>query len=343
MGRRADGGDRGLGRRAGSAEPAGQPLRRPRQCLDDDARPRRRGQRRGGAGRGTRDPVGPAVPRHARRGQPTPGRDGRRGVVRRGRPPPASAMRWSGPLESAALLTILRVPARAARETRGVLPWAPLVGLVLGALATGIAVLGARLVSPFTGAVLGVAALAVLTRGLHLDGLADTADGLGPLRGRERALEVMHQSDIGPFGVLTVVLTVLLQVACLTVLLPGQWLAPVTAVVTARLAMARAGLPDTPMAAGSSLGRAVAGTVSPVWLAGCGLGAAVVTGGTAWLLAGPADAARLLAAAAAGLLAAELLRSRATNRLGGVTGDVMGAMGEVAAAATLLVAAAVLP
>ena len=110
-------------------------------------------------------------------------------------------MRWTGPLESAALLTVLRVPARAAASTRGVLPWAPLVGLVLGALAAGVGVAGARLVSPLTGAVLAVTVLAALTRGLHLDGLADTADGLGPLRGRERALEVMRQGDVGPFGV----------------------------------------------------------------------------------------------------------------------------------------------
>ena len=251
-------------------------------------------------------------------------------------------MRWAGPLESAALLTVLRVPGRVASSTAGVLPWAPLVGLVLGAVATGIGVLGARLVSPFAGAVLTVAVLAALTRGLHLDGLADTADGLGPLRGRERALEVMHQSDIGPFGVVTVVLTVLLQVAALAVLLPHDWLAPVAAVVTGRLAMARTGLPGTVMAEGSSLGRAVAGTVSAAWLAGCAVVTGVVVGGAQWLLSGPADAARLLAAVVAGAFAAELLRSRATRRLGGVTGDVMGAMGEVAATTTLLVAAAVL-
>jgi adenosylcobinamide-GDP ribazoletransferase len=251
-------------------------------------------------------------------------------------------MRWTGPLESAALLTVLRVPARSAASTRGVLPWAPLVGLVLGALATGVAVLGARAVSPLVGAVLGIAVLAALTRGLHLDGLADTADGLGPLRGRERALQVMHQGDVGPFGVLTLVLTVLLQVACLATLLPGEWLAPVAAVLTARLAMARTGLPGTPTAEGSSLGRAVAGTVSPAWLAGCAVISAGVVGGAEWFVAGPADAVRLLAAAVAGLLTAELLRYRATARLGGVTGDVMGAMGEVATAVTLLVAAALL-
>jgi adenosylcobinamide-GDP ribazoletransferase len=250
-------------------------------------------------------------------------------------------MRWSGPLESAALLTVLRVPAQV-RGTRGVLPWAPLVGLVLGAVATAVGVVGARLVSPFTGAVLTVAVLAALTRGLHLDGLADTADGLGPLRGRERALEVMHQSDIGPFGVVTVVLTLLLQVAALTALLPQHWVAPAAAVLTARLVMARTGLPGTAVAETSSLGRAVRGTVSPVWLAGCALAALVVPGGAQWLLSGPADAARLLAAPVVGVLAAELLRARATARLGGVTGDVMGAMGEVAATATLLVAAAVL-
>src|SRR4051794_41869164 len=61
-------------------------------------------------------------------------------------------MRWSGPLESAALLTVLRFPARAAIGTRGVLPWAPLVGLVLGAVATAVGVLGGRLISPFPGA-----------------------------------------------------------------------------------------------------------------------------------------------------------------------------------------------
>jgi adenosylcobinamide-GDP ribazoletransferase len=251
-------------------------------------------------------------------------------------------MSWTGPLESAALLTVLRVPARFAHSTRGVLPWAPLVGLVLGVVATAMGVLGARLVSPFTGAVLTVAVLAGLTRGLHLDGLADTADGLGPLRGRERALEVMHQSDIGPFGVVTVVLSVLLQVAALAVLLPGQWVAPPAAVLVARLAMARTGLPGTAIAGRSSLGRAVQGTVSTVWLAGSAVVVAGVVGGAQWLVSGPADAAEVLAACAAGLGAAELLRARATARLGGVTGDVVGAMGEVAATATLLVAAAVL-
>jgi adenosylcobinamide-GDP ribazoletransferase len=243
-------------------------------------------------------------------------------------------MRWVGPLESAALLTVLRVPARAAASTRGVLPWAPLVGLVLGVLAAGAATAGAHLVSPLTGAVLAVAVLAALTRGLHLDGLADTADGLGPLRGRERALQVMRQGDVGPFGVVTLLLTVLLQVTAVAALLDADrgWTGIVAASLVARLAMARTGLAGVPMAEGSALGRSVAGTVSARWLAGW-----VFV--TAALLA-VADQA-LVASAAAGLVAAELLLRRARARLGGVTGDVMGAMGETAATVTLLGAAAV--
>jgi adenosylcobinamide-GDP ribazoletransferase len=252
-------------------------------------------------------------------------------------------MRWTGPFESLALLTVVRVPARAAAGTRGVLPWAPLVGLLLGGVATGVGVAGTRLVSPLTGAVLAVAVLAALTRGLHLDGLADTADGLGPLRGRERALAVMHQGDVGPFGVVTLVFTVLLQVAAAAALLATDsgWAALWTAVLTARLAMARTGLPGLPAAEGSSLGRSVTGTVSSRWWLAVLLASAATVGALAagdWVLAGA-----LAGSALAGLAAAELLLRRALTRLGGVTGDVMGAMAEVAAAVTLLVAAAVVP
>ncbi|GAA3164779.1 adenosylcobinamide-GDP ribazoletransferase [Blastococcus jejuensis] len=252
-------------------------------------------------------------------------------------------MRWTGPLESAALLTVLPVPARAAASTRGVLPWAPLIGLGLGGIAAGVALAGSRWVSPGTGAVLAVGVLALLTRGLHLDGLADTADGLGPLRGRERALEVMRRGDVGPFGVITLVLVLLLQVTCLATLLAGEdgWLPLWAAVVTSRLAMARAGLPGMAVAEGSSLGRAVAGTVSRRWLLGCALAAVALLAPATG--ADPARAGALAGAAAVGLLAAEVVSRRGRRRLGGVNGDVMGAMGETATAAALLAAAALWP
>ncbi len=249
-------------------------------------------------------------------------------------------MRWTGPLEAVGLLTAVPVPARAATSAGGVLPWAPLVGLLLGGVATGVGVLGAETVSPLVGAVLLLVVLALLTRGLHLDGLADTADGLGPLRDRDRALAVMRQGDVGPFGVAALVLVLLLQASSAAVLLAddGGWVAVWAAVAVARLAMARAGLPGTPVAAGSRLGQAVAGSVRPGVLLGWGVvlaaGVLAGTGGEA------AAAAKVLAAAAVGLLAAELVLRRSRHRLGGVNGDVMGAMAEVTAAVTLLLGAA---
>ncbi|WP_225684742.1 adenosylcobinamide-GDP ribazoletransferase, partial [Streptomyces pseudogriseolus] len=128
---------------------------------------------------------------------------------------------------------------------------APVVGLVVGvvAAATGLVLLllGA---GPPLAAVASVAVPAALTRGLHLDGLADTADGLGSGRPAEDALRIMKQSDVGPFGVLTLVLVLFAQVAALAQAYGGSWargaLAAVVSAVAARLALtlaARTGVP----------------------------------------------------------------------------------------------------
>jgi cobalamin synthase len=138
------------------------------------------------------------------------------------------------------------------------------------------------------------------------------------------------------------VLTLLLQVACLATLLTRDagWAAFWTAVVAARVAMARTGLPGVAVAEGSSLARLVAGTVSPRWRAAWGVTTGVLIGAATG--ADPGISLRLLAGAVVGLLAAELVLRRARRRLGGVTGDVMGAMAEVTTAVTLLATAALL-
>jgi adenosylcobinamide-GDP ribazoletransferase len=155
----------------------------------------------------------------------------------------------------------------------------------------------------------------------------------------------MRAGDVGPFGVVTLVLTLLLQAACLADLLAvgSGWLGLPVAVVAARLTMARTGLRGVAIAEGSSLGQAVAGTVSATWLtAAVVISAAAGLGAAGLFDLGLSGGVRLLVAAVLGGLAAEALYRRARSRLGGVNGDVMGAMGEVTTAVTLLAAAVLL-
>ncbi|SDF59357.1 adenosylcobinamide-GDP ribazoletransferase [Klenkia brasiliensis] len=246
--------------------------------------------------------------------------------------------------ESFVWLTAFRVrPPVPDPGGRGVLPWAPVVGVALGGGAGAVGWAGSTYAAPLVGAVLAVAALALATRGLHLDGLADTADGLGPLRGRERALQVMRSGDVGPFGVATLVLVLLLQVACAASLLPsgGGWQAIAVAVLVSRLALTRAGLPGVPVAEGSAMAAAVAGTVSRRWFAGCVVAVALAVASAAE--GDPVRGLLLGASAVLGLLAGEVLHRHARSRLGGVNGDVLGATAEVTTAATLLAAAVLLP
>lgn len=248
----------------------------------------------------------------------------------------------------AAIALFTAVPVGAALPAaaiRAALRWCPLAGALVAAVGCAVAAAGHRLYPGALGAALtaavALAAVAVLTRGLHLDGLADTADGLGPLADRNRALAVMRQPDVGAFGVATLVLALLIQVAALGRALElGRGL-PVlaVAVLVGRLAMLRAGLPGIPAARPDGLGATVAGTVPAALLVAAGAGLAAAAAAPA-LVGHPGLAGHLLVGIPAGLAAAELLLRRAVRVLGGVTGDVFGAVGELATTAALLAAAA---
>lgn len=207
--------------------------------------------------------------------------------------------------------------------------WFPAVGLLIGALLVGAAWGLNWLFPPMASAVLVVALWAALTGALHLDGLADCGDGLLPPVRRERRLEIMRDSRVGAFGVTVLVLVLLLKVAALaslSVTWPALLLAPIWGrwliLVAARRPSAR------PEGMGASLGptldvrRLALATLLPLALTG-GVGV--------WH-------APVLAAMGLAVLAALGVLWLAQRRLGGVTGDVFGAVVEVSEAVFVCVA-----
>jgi adenosylcobinamide-GDP ribazoletransferase len=237
----------------------------------------------------------------------------------------------------------LRGPRQLDRRTaRTAVELAPLVGLLLGLVAAGV-LAGSRALTddpPLLAAALAVGSLALLTRGLHLDGLADLADGLGSYRDPEGTRAVMKAPDVGPMGVVTLVTTVLVQVAAvLSCTVHGRGAASlVLAVVTGRLAVLWACI-GTPAATAEGLGALVAQTARrPVAAAWTVLTTAVF----AWYATvdGAHPVLRTVLAVAVALGLAALVRRHATRRVGGLTGDVLGALSELATTACLVVLAA---
>ncbi len=188
-------------------------------------------------------------------------------------------------------------------------------------------------------AVLGLTALAALTRALHLDGLADTADGLGSGRNGADALTVMSKSDIGPFGVVTLVLVLLIDVASLTVCITAGRgvLALVVAVVVSRAVLPLACRRGVPAARSTGLGATVAESVSPPAAIAAVALATILSVAAGYSAGGKGVAIACLLAALGGLLGGLVLLRRCCARLGGVTGDVVGAMVETTLCVALVI------
>ena len=217
---------------------------------------------------------------------------------------------------------------------------APLAVIPLALVAAGSGWLAHRAGFPaLLGGLLAVAMLAAGTRALHLDGLADTVDGLGSGWDRDKALSVLRRGDVGPMGVTALVLVLGAQAVAMGRLVTS-WPAAVTLAVLiclSRTALTMACRQGVRPARRDGLGAGVAGTV-PRWAVGA-----------TWLLA--ATVLSLLAmwrqdpwwfglvAAAVVVLAVALLVRRCVRRFGGVTGDVMGASVEVALTVLVVLAA----
>ena len=230
-----------------------------------------------------------------------------------------------------ALLSRLPVPEH--RPTGAASAWTwPLVGAALGALGAVTGALALALgLTPGVAAVLVLATGAMLTGGLHEDGLSDTADGLFGGWTRARRLEIMKDPRVGSYGVLALMLVTLARWSALAAILAegSPWaLIAVGALSRAPMAAIMAALPN---ARGSGLAHATGRPTSGIALIGAALAVAITT-----LLVGWAALPMLLAVGLVTLWLARLARVR----IGGQTGDILGAAQQLAEAAALAVLAA---
>jgi adenosylcobinamide-GDP ribazoletransferase len=233
---------------------------------------------------------------------------------------------------------------------------APLVGLLLVAVPAVVVLDAVRWLAPaegratvvdLLGVVLALVTTTWLTRALHLDGLADTADGLG-VKGEDdtaaaRRLAVMRAPDVGAFGVAAIVLDLLVQVVALTACVVAGYgtVSLLAAVTVGRLAATWACTTGVSSARPDGLGAAVAGSVPRRAAAALTLGVLVLAAAL-----GSLDDDRsvrvsvtLVVAALVALGLSTLVLRRCVRRFGGVTGDVLGAVVEVATSVVLVVVA----
>ena len=235
-------------------------------------------------------------------------------------------------LASFGLLSRIPMPFTAPRPF-GIWAW-PLVGLVTGGIALGLgAALVAAGVAPGVVAGVVIALQAALTGGLHEDGLADCADGFWGGHDRARRLEIMKDSRIGSYGALALMLALLLRWSALAALIgAGAW---GLALVPALLSRAAMGLVMAALPNAREMGLSARHGRPPMAMALVGGGLALAL---SILLAG---GVALALALAAGLMAAAVAQV-ARSKIGGQTGDVLGATQVMAEIAALVVTTAAL-
>jgi cobalamin 5'-phosphate synthase/cobalamin synthase len=237
-------------------------------------------------------------------------------------------------LHAVAFLTRLPVPGApiaGAADVGRAAPFFPAAGALLGGLLALAARALAPRVPPLPLAALLVALLAALTGALHLDGLADTADGFGGGRTRDDVLRIMRDHAIGAYGATALALVLVVDVTLLAALLERGRAVPALVV-----APALARWVPVPLSRLLPYARPGGGLGASVTDHGSRLGLAGATALAVGVAVGVAGSAGLIALAAVALFAlAHGLACR--RRIGGVTGDTLGAGVELAQAVALLV------
>ena len=210
-----------------------------------------------------------------------------------------------------------------ARGLRGGLILFPAVGALVGALTATVAWGSAIVLPPFPAAALGVAAGVSVTAAMHLDGLADSADGLGAALSGGDPPAAMHDPRLGVFGGAAIALDLLLKVSVLSALVAGPRF-PVEAIAAGALGRAAAIALMTTLPYAGRPGSGTGRWTLDVAFGPCLIGvvSAMVVG---VLTVGPAFGAM----AAAGVVVAAIVGRWSSRRLGGVTGDTLGAAAEL--------------
>jgi adenosylcobinamide-GDP ribazoletransferase len=229
-------------------------------------------------------------------------------------------------------LTIIPVPGAKGIGTADIercAPFFPFVGLLIGSVVALFAYLISSLFPSFPAAVLSVLALLIITGGLHMDGLADTADGVFSVRSRDRMLEIMRDSRIGAMGVLAIVFTIALKISALTPLpLPQRLAILVLMPIGGRFAMLFM-LTVLPYARKDG-GLATLFIARRSWLNP--FFALIFLGTAGWFI----GAWLGIVATSAAVVAAGLVSWHIYHKLGGFTGDTIGAASEIAETALAL-------
>jgi adenosylcobinamide-GDP ribazoletransferase len=235
------------------------------------------------------------------------------------------------------LLTRIPLPRARTADTpdaarRAAPGWFPVVGLVLGATIAGVHALLVDLVGPFTSAAIAVSFGALLTGALHHDGLADVADSFGGGSTVERRLEILKDSRIGTYGALALMGAFVMQVSALAqhdraqgfaVLVAAHTLGRGGVVVLMRIA---------PPAGGGGLGAAYArGLTTRTTVCASTSALVLATIVLGWFAA---------IATVAVAIAVGLTGWSAWRKIGGITGDVLGAAEQLSETAVLITGAA---
>jgi adenosylcobinamide-GDP ribazoletransferase len=243
---------------------------------------------------------------------------------------------FKGLITAIRTLSILPVPGKDAERMASSLPWFPIVGFILGSICYAAAMLMGLVTKniwPEGTAIVVLGCGILLTRGMHLDGLADWADGFGGGRDKQKILAIMKDPHVGAFGVISLVLIVAVKWMALTRLIVMHE-APVIIVsyIVSRTMQVE-------LASSLPYAREEGGTAAPFVHGACFLHRIAALCVCAVLLIAVDGFFIGIAALVIGWLVCRIFAWHCRRRMGGITGDLLGAGSEITETAIFFIGA----